>query len=60
NSRLVRDTTTLITRLKISQSVTATAIKWEENLHHFLPPLQGKCAGCVSPKNKAEISVLHN
>ncbi|MGD1912417.1 MAG: hypothetical protein ACFB2X_16670, partial [Rivularia sp. (in: cyanobacteria)] len=22
------------------------SIKWEENLHHFLPPLRGKCAGC--------------
>ncbi len=49
NTRLVRDTTNLITPLKISQSVTATAIKREENLHRFLPPLQGKCAGYVSP-----------
>jgi|GEM_PF-4767220 len=26
-----------------------TAITREENLHRVLPPLQAKCAGCVSP-----------
>ena len=39
----------VIIRFKAIQSVTATAIKREENLHRFLPPLQRKCAGCVSP-----------
>ncbi len=38
----------LITALKIELS-TATAINREENLHRFLPPLQEKCASCVSP-----------
>ena len=37
------------TRLIIIQSVTATAIKGEENLHPFLPPLQRKHTSCVSP-----------
>ncbi|MEB3218276.1 MAG: hypothetical protein VKN72_18875 [Nostocales cyanobacterium 94392] len=35
-----RDTKNLIIPLRINQSVTATAIKGEENLHPFLPPLQ--------------------
>ncbi len=38
NTRLVRDTENIV-----AQSVTATAIKREENLHRFLPPLQEKC-----------------
>ena len=46
---MVRDTENIITTSKISRSVTATAIMPEENLHRILPPLQKKCASCVSP-----------
>ncbi len=46
---MVRDTKNIITTFNMGKSVTATAIKGEENLHLFLPLLQEKCAIFVSP-----------
>ena len=46
---VVRDTENIVTTFKVNQSVTATAILGEENLHPNLPPLQRKYATQTKP-----------